>query len=95
MRRTWTIIGVSDVPGSCKWYQALFGQPEHEVRHVFRVLAKHDLAAVRGDIALELFQVIVEMVDGVAFDVMRLRPQLLIIGTAVRRDGLSALFHQA
>jgi len=27
MKRTWTIIGVSDVPGSCKWYQTLFGQP--------------------------------------------------------------------
>ena len=27
MKRTWTIIGVRDVPGSFKWYQALFGQP--------------------------------------------------------------------
>src|SRR5580700_65933 len=27
MNRTWTIIGVVDVPGSFKWYQALFGQP--------------------------------------------------------------------
>ena len=27
MKRTWTIIGVSDVPDSFKWYQALFGQP--------------------------------------------------------------------
>src|SRR6202050_4155416 len=27
MKRTWTIIGVSDVPASLKWYQALFGQP--------------------------------------------------------------------
>jgi hypothetical protein len=27
MKRTWTIIGVKDVPGSCKWYQSLFGQP--------------------------------------------------------------------
>ena len=28
MKRTWTIIGVSDVPGSFKWYQLLFGQRE-------------------------------------------------------------------
>jgi catechol 2,3-dioxygenase-like lactoylglutathione lyase family enzyme len=28
MKRTWTIIGVSDVPGSLKWYQSLFGQLE-------------------------------------------------------------------
>ena len=27
MKRTWTIIGVGNVPGSFKWYQALFGQP--------------------------------------------------------------------
>src|ERR1700687_844153 len=27
MKRTWTIIGVGDVPGSFKWYRALFGQP--------------------------------------------------------------------
>src|SRR6266581_2536951 len=33
MKRTWTIIGVSDVPGSCKWYQALFGQPETPPGH--------------------------------------------------------------
>ena len=28
MKRTWTIIGVRDVPGSFTWYQSLFGQPE-------------------------------------------------------------------
>ena len=27
MKRTWTIIGVADVPSSFKWYQMLFGQP--------------------------------------------------------------------
>ncbi len=27
MKRTWTIIGVDDVPRSFEWYQALFGQP--------------------------------------------------------------------
>ena len=33
MKRIWTIIGVSDVPGSCKWYQAIFGQPETPPGH--------------------------------------------------------------
>src|SRR5216110_2203476 len=33
MKRTWTIIGVRDVPGSCKWYQSLFGQPETPPGH--------------------------------------------------------------
>src|SRR5437588_11260706 len=33
MKRTWTIIGVSDVPGSFKWYQLLFGQPETSPNH--------------------------------------------------------------
>ena len=27
MKRTWTIIGVADVPRSTTWYQTLFGQP--------------------------------------------------------------------
>jgi catechol 2,3-dioxygenase-like lactoylglutathione lyase family enzyme len=28
MKRTWTIIGVADVAGSLRWYQALLGLPE-------------------------------------------------------------------
>jgi catechol 2,3-dioxygenase-like lactoylglutathione lyase family enzyme len=28
MNRTWTIVGVRDVPASFKWYQSLFGYPE-------------------------------------------------------------------
>lgn len=27
MKRTWTVIGVRDVPRSFAWYQSLFGQP--------------------------------------------------------------------
>src|SRR5437763_14179907 len=33
MKRTWTIIGVRDVPDSFKWYQSLFGQPETPPGH--------------------------------------------------------------
>ena len=33
MRRTWTIIGVGDVPGSFKWYQALLGLRETAPAH--------------------------------------------------------------
>jgi catechol 2,3-dioxygenase-like lactoylglutathione lyase family enzyme len=33
MKRTWTIIGVDDVPESFKWYQALFGQPASLLAH--------------------------------------------------------------
>jgi predicted enzyme related to lactoylglutathione lyase len=33
MKRIWTIIGVSDVPDSFKWYQSLFGQPETAPGH--------------------------------------------------------------
>jgi catechol 2,3-dioxygenase-like lactoylglutathione lyase family enzyme len=35
MKRTWTIIGVSDVSGSLKWYQSLFGQPETRPGHEY------------------------------------------------------------
>jgi catechol 2,3-dioxygenase-like lactoylglutathione lyase family enzyme len=33
MRRTWTIIGVADVPRSFKWYQSLLGLPETVPAH--------------------------------------------------------------
>ncbi|MGH8094392.1 MAG: VOC family protein [Chthoniobacterales bacterium] len=33
MKRIWIIIGVSDVPASFKWYQALFGQSEMPPGH--------------------------------------------------------------
>jgi hypothetical protein len=33
MKRTWTIIGVNDVPSSFKWYQSLFGQPKTPPGH--------------------------------------------------------------
>ena len=33
MKRTWTIIGVKNVPSSFKWYQSLFGQPDTPPSH--------------------------------------------------------------
>ena len=33
MKRIWTIIGVSNVPKSFKWYQSLFGHPETAPGH--------------------------------------------------------------
>ena len=35
MRRTWTIIGVRDVPGSFKWYQSLLGLRETTPAHAY------------------------------------------------------------
>ena len=35
MRRTWTIIGVGDVPGSFKWYQSLLGLPQTTPAHAY------------------------------------------------------------
>jgi len=33
MKRTWTIIGVANVPASFQWYQSLFGQPPARPAH--------------------------------------------------------------
>ena len=33
MKRTWTVIGVKNVPSSFKWYQSLFRQPETAPGH--------------------------------------------------------------
>lgn len=35
MKRTWTIIGVSDIPASCKWYQSLLGLPTEAPAHAY------------------------------------------------------------
>ena len=35
MRRLWTIVGVSDVPRSCTWYQSLLGLPETAPAHSY------------------------------------------------------------
>jgi catechol 2,3-dioxygenase-like lactoylglutathione lyase family enzyme len=35
MKRTWTIIGVGDVPRSFQWYQSLFGQPPTAPGHSY------------------------------------------------------------
>lgn len=35
MKRTWTIIGVKDVPRSLSWYQSLFGQPPTPPAHTY------------------------------------------------------------
>jgi catechol 2,3-dioxygenase-like lactoylglutathione lyase family enzyme len=35
MKRIWTIIGVSNVPSSFKWYQSLFGQPATQPSHAY------------------------------------------------------------
>jgi len=35
MKRTWTIIGVTDVAASFKWYQSLFGQPATAPAHTY------------------------------------------------------------
>jgi catechol 2,3-dioxygenase-like lactoylglutathione lyase family enzyme len=35
MKRTWTVIGVNDVPSSFNWYQSLFGQPETRLDHSY------------------------------------------------------------
>ncbi len=35
MKRTWTIIGVSNVADSYHWYRQLFGQPQGEPAHEY------------------------------------------------------------
>jgi catechol 2,3-dioxygenase-like lactoylglutathione lyase family enzyme len=33
MKRTWTIVGVADLPQSFRWYQSLLGLPETDPAH--------------------------------------------------------------
>ncbi len=36
MKRTWTIVGVADVPQSFKWYQSLLGLTETAPAHLLQ-----------------------------------------------------------
>ena len=40
MKRTWTIIGVANVPQSFKWYQSLLGLSETAPAHDYYTLGK-------------------------------------------------------
>ena len=66
---------------------------EHEIGDFRAVLAIDHLAAVRLDVALELLQVVVEVLDGVLLDGVGLGAQFLVIGQDIgsdaRRCGLS------
>ena len=71
-----------------------FARRQHEIGDLFGILAENYCAAVRGYLRLELFQVIIEMLDGVPLHVVRVRPELLIVGAKIRRDRFAALFNQ-
>ena len=73
---------------------ALLGQPEDEVGDLGAVLAVDHLAAARLDVALELLQVVIEVLDGVLLDGVGLGAQFLVIGQHLRRHGFDALILQ-
>ena len=48
MKRTWTIIGVADMPQSFRWYQSLLGLPETAPPHdYFRQIVDSDGTVLR------------------------------------------------
>jgi hypothetical protein len=51
MKRTWTIIGVADVPQSFKWYQSLLGLPETAQRRGMRQQVRLSEKGISGQFA--------------------------------------------
>ena len=64
---------------------ALLRQAQDEIGDLGAVLAIDHLAAVRLDVALELFQVMIQIVDGVLLEGVGLGAQFLVIGQRGRR----------
>ena len=73
---------------------ALFRQCEHKVGNFGAVLAIHHLASARRHVALEFFEVMVEIVDGVLLDRVGLGAQFLVFRQGVGRYRVDALFFQ-
>ena len=62
----------------------LLGQSQHEIGDLVAVLAVDHLAAMRRHLALELLEVVIQVVDGVLLDRVGLIAQFLILGEAHR-----------
>ena len=71
------------------------GQAEHEIRNLGGVLAINDFAAVRRHVRFELFQVVVQVFDGVPLEGVGLGAQFLVIGQRGGRYGMLAMVDQA
>ena len=67
---------------------------EDEVGDLGAVLAVDHLAAARFDVALELLQVVIEVLDGVLLEGVGLGAELLVIRQHLRRHGFGALIFQ-
>jgi hypothetical protein len=71
---------------------ALLGQRENEIRDLGAVLAVDHAAAARHHVALEFFQVVVQVLDSVLLEGVSLRAQFLVVRKRVLAYGLDALF---
>ncbi len=73
---------------------ALAGQVQNEIGDFGGVAAVNHFAAVRGDVGFEFLQVMIEMIDGVRLDAVRLGAQFLIFGEDRRGHGVLAMVDQ-
>jgi hypothetical protein len=73
-------LGFDDQPRA-----AVFGQRQHEIGDFRAVLGVHHLAAMGFDVALELLEIVIQVLDGVLLDGVGLGAQLLVIGQRIGR----------
>ena len=72
----------------------LLGQSQHEIGDLLSVAAKNHLAPVRHHVRLQLLEVVIEILDGVFLDEVRLGAKILILRQYARADGRGAVIHQ-
>src|SRR5262249_11961978 len=73
----------------------LLRQREHEISDIGGVPAVYDFAAVRYYVALEFFEVVVQIIDGVFLKLVSVTAEFLVIGEDVRCDVLDSFLLQA
>src|SRR5579871_766527 len=71
------------------------GERENEVGNLFGVFAKDYLAAMRFHLASEFFQVMIQMLNGMALDGVSVCAQFLVVGAKVRLNRFATLFYQS
>src|SRR5665213_681345 len=73
---------------------ALLCEIENEIGGLLASAAVHNVAAVGDYVGFELFEVVIEVLDGVLLDRVGFVAQILVVGESVRADDIGAMIDQ-
>ena len=76
-------------------YAALFCEIENKIGRFLAGAAVHNVAAVRDQVRFQLFEIIIEVLDGVLLDRIGFVAESLVVGQSFRADNVGAMIDQA